>query len=187
MHRFDEVASATGSDVGDTGTIVDLGCHLAHQRFDGVVGRLGATGHHAGPFQGAFGATGDAHADVAEALALQLGNAPFRIGVERIAAVNQQVTLLKEGGDCRNRVVNGLARLDHHQDAAWTLQGRHELLEGPGANDVLAGATTCQKLIGFGLGAIEHNGGVAVALGIEDEVFPHHSQTDQAEMRLAHD
>ena len=97
VHRFHKVPGTAGADVGDAGAVVDLGRHLAHQRFDGVVGGAGAAGHHARPLQCPLGATGDPHADVAEAAALELRHPPLGVGVERVAAVDQQVTLLQQG------------------------------------------------------------------------------------------
>jgi len=181
---LDEVACPPGADVGDTGTIVDLGGHLAHQALDRVVGGTGATGHHAGPFQGAFGATGDPHTDVAEALALELGDPAFGIRIEGIAAVDQQITLLEQRCDLLDHGVDWIAGLDHHQDPTGSLELGDEVGEARGADDALAGTATSQKLLGPGVGAVVDDAGKTVALSVEDKVLAHHAEADQAEVSL---
>ena len=180
------MAGTAGADIGDTGPITYLGGHLAHQGFNGVVGGPGAPGHHAWPFQGPFGSAGYTHADVAEAFTFQLRHPTFRIGIEGVAPVDQQVPFFQVGGDRVNGVVNGLAGLDHHQDPPRALQCPHKILQGRCADDVLAGTSTSQELFRFGVGAVVDDRGVTVALGIEHQVFTHYPEADQAEMRLAH-
>ena len=186
MNGLDEVAGSTGADVGDAGPIAHLGRHLGHQRGNGVVGRAGAAGHHAGPLQGTLGTSGHAHTDVAKALALQLRHTPFGVGVEGVAPIDQQISLFEEGRNLLDHGVDRVARLDHHQDPARFLQLRHKIFEGAGTDDLLASSTTRQKLLGFGVGAVVNDAGEAVALGVEHEVLTHHAKADQTEMGLVH-
>jgi hypothetical protein len=79
-----------------------------------------------------------------------------------------------------------LTGFHHHQDSPRPLQRPHKLLKGGGPNDVLTGAASGQELLGFGEGAVVNDGGVTIALCIEHEIFSHHTETDQAEMCLAH-
>ena len=79
MHGLNKVAGAPGADVGDAGTILHLGGHLANQTFDGVVGLAGTARHHAWPLQGPFGTAGHAHADVTKTLTFQLSHPSFGV------------------------------------------------------------------------------------------------------------
>ena len=186
MNGLDEVAGATGADVGDTGTVFDLGGHLGDQTLNGVVGSSGATGHHAGPFQSTLGTTGNTHTNEAEAEAFELGDPAFGIGVEGVASVDQQITFLQQWCQGCDHVVHRLARLHHHQNAPRTLEGGDKLRQGFSADDVFASTATSQKILGLGVGAVVDNAGEPVALGIEDEIFAHDAEADQTEVSLAH-
>ena len=183
---LDEMAGTAGADVGDAGAVIDLGRHLLNQGLDRVVGSLGATWHHARPFQGTLGPPGDPHADVAKTLAFQFGNPALGVGVEGIAPIDQQITLLQEWGDRSNGVIDRLTGLHHHQNAARAFQQTHELLKGFRSHDLFTRSQTHQELLGFRIGAVVNGTGKTIALGIKDEVLAHHAQTNEAEMRLAH-
>ena len=186
MHGLDEVAGTAGADVGHAGAVLHLGSHLADQGFDRVVGGFGAPRHHARTLQGPLGATGNPHANESEAPALQLLHATLGVGIEGIPPIDEQIALLQQGRQGGDHVVHRLTCLHHHQDAAGALQGRHEFGQGLSSDDLLTGPAAGKKLLGLGVGAIEHHAGEAVSLSIEDEVLPHHAETDQAEMRLTH-
>ena len=180
------MAGSAGTDVGDAGAVINLGGHLLNQRLDRVVGGLGATGHHARPLQGTLGPPGDPHADVAKTLTFQLGNPALGVGVEGVAPINQQVSLLQEWGDRSNGVINRLTGLHHHQNAARALKKTHEFLQGFGSHNLFTRSQSHQELLGFGIGAVVNSTGKTIALSIEDEILAHNAQTNQAEMRLAH-
>ena len=96
VNGLDQVAGPTGADVGDAWAVIHLGGHFVHQAFDGVIGRFGATGHHAGTFECALGAPRNAHPDEAETTAFQLLHSPFGVVIVGVATVNEEVALLKE-------------------------------------------------------------------------------------------
>ena len=180
------MACTTRPDVSDTRSVINLGSHLAHEGLDRVIGSPGATGHHARSLEGTFGTPRHTHADVAKALAFQLSNAAFGIGVEGIATINQQISLLQVGGEGSDGVVNRLTSLHHHQDASRTFELAYELLQRFGTHNLFTRSTTHQEVLGFGIGAVVNSTGKTIPLCIQDEVFAHHTQANQAEMRLTH-
>ena len=111
---------------------------------------------------------------------------PLGVVVVGVATINQQVTLFKKRGDLIHNRIHSRPGLDHHQDAAGTLQLADEVLEIGGSLNVLALSATVQEFLCFGVGAVVDNTGKSVPLGVEDEVLPHHAETDQTEVRLGH-
>ena len=186
MDGLHQVTGTTGTDVGDAGTVVHLGRHLVHQALNGVVRRLGATGHHARTFQGTFGTAGDAHTDEAEALALQLLHPTLGVVIVGVATIDEQIPFLQKRGDLIHDGIHSRAGLHHHQDPTGTLELADEVLKIRGSLNVPALAATVKELLRLGVGAVVDHAREAVALSVEDEVLPHHAETDQTEVRLGH-
>ena len=91
------MARTARADVSNAGAVFYLGSHLVYEAFDGVVGGLCATGHHAGTFQCTLGTSGNTHADVAKTFAFQLCYSPFCVGVKGVTTIDKQVALLEIG------------------------------------------------------------------------------------------
>ena len=186
MDGLHQVARSTGTDVGDAGSVLHLSRHLVHQALNGVVRGFGAAGHHAGAFQSTLGTTGHTHADEAEALALELFYPALGVVIVRVATIDEQIAFLEVWGDLINNSIHSWTCLDHHQDPARTLQFANEILQIRRPLNVPSLSATVEELLSFGVGAVVNNAREPVALGIEDEVLPHHAETDQTEVRLGH-
>ena len=80
-----------------------------------------AAGHQGRAVPRALLAARDARSDKEQALGLELLGAADRVGVVRVAAVNDDVALFEVGLELADKVVDGLAGLDEEDDAAGPL------------------------------------------------------------------
>ncbi|XXG54801.1 hypothetical protein AAC387_Pa03g2591 [Persea americana] len=64
FYHLDEVAEATGADVGDAGAVVNLRDNFPEYVLDVVVGVEGAAGHEGGAVASTLLTAGDAHVEV---------------------------------------------------------------------------------------------------------------------------
>jgi hypothetical protein len=71
-----------------------------------------------------------------EALRLELLGPADRIGVVRVTAIDDDITLLEMGGELFNKGVDGIAGLDKEDNFAWLLQFCSELLNGMGTLNI---------------------------------------------------
>ncbi len=137
MDHLDEVARAVFADpVAARGSILDLGGDGLEYGLD-VRPRGGiAAGHNGWPAARAFFATGDAGADEEDALGGQRLGAAVGVGIERVAAVDDNVAGLEGGQDVVDHLVDGVAGLDHEHDAARAFEQAGELFDGVRADDL---------------------------------------------------
>ena len=70
-------------------------------------------------------------------LAFELARAPGRVGKVRIAAVDQDVAVLKQGHKLVDHLIDRVG-LDHDHDLARRLERRDQLLRRAGPDDLLA-------------------------------------------------
>ena len=186
VHHLDEVAGpalphpvAAGLAVHMGGDGLQNGLHMRPCR-----GR--AARHDAGALQRPFLAAGHAGADEMEPLALQVLDPARSVREVAVAAVQDDVSLLQQGEQLLDEIIHRLARLHHQHHLARLLQRVHQLLQGIGADDVLALGAPLNKILHLAGGAVEHRHGEALALHVHDEVLPHHRQADQADVCFAH-
>ena len=106
--------------------------------------------------------------------------------IVRVAPIDEQVPFLQKRGDLIHHGIHSRARLHHHQDPAGTLELADEVLEIRCSLNIPSLATSIEEFLRLGVGAVVDDAREAVALGIEDEVLPHHAETDQTEVRLGH-
>ena len=105
-----------------------------------------------------------------------------------VAAVDEDVAGLEQGGQLVEDRVDRAAGLDHDHDLARALERGDQILDVLTADQVLPHAAPTDEFVDLGGGPVEDRHGVAVALHVQDEVFPHHGQADQANVgaRLCH-
>lgn len=65
-----------------------------------------------------------------EAFLLEFFGPADGVGVVRVAAINDDITLLEVGDELLNKGVNGSTCLDKEDDFSWLLQLCNELLDG---------------------------------------------------------
>jgi hypothetical protein len=75
-------------------------------------GGVRSSGHERGTVSGTLLTTRDSGSDEKEALSLELVGSSDGVGVVRVSTVDDDVSLLEEGGELLNESVNGLSGLD---------------------------------------------------------------------------
>jgi hypothetical protein len=104
-----------------------------------------AAGHDGRPLARAFLAAGHAGSDEAQAQVAQPLVAALGVGVERVAAVDDDVTLVEQRDELFDHGVDRAAGLDHDHDLARAGQDCDEFLEGLVPTSFLSG-WACDEL-----------------------------------------
>ena len=130
VHHLDEVPGAVGADVGAARHAVDVRGDLLEQRAQRLVGLGGPARHDRRAVQRALLAAGDPGADeVQPALADRL-LATDGVGVEGVAAVDDDVAFFHGVGEFVDDGVGGVAGLDHDDDPPRLFQRVKEFRDG---------------------------------------------------------
>ena len=127
VDHLDEVTGTVLADVGAAWRAVDMGGDLLQDRAERLVGQCGTARHDRRPVQRAFLAAGDAAADEVDALDLRGRLPPDGVLELGVAAVDQDVAGLQQLGELVDDRIGRAAGLDHDDDLAGHLEGRHEL------------------------------------------------------------
>ena len=182
VHHLHEVPGAVGADVGAARHAVDVRGDLLEQRAERLVGLGRAAGHDRRALQRALLAAGDAGADeVQPALADRL-LAADGVGVERVAAVDDDVAFFHRVGELVDHGVGRIAGLDHDDHPARLLQCGKEFGDRLAADEVALRAVLLQQRIGLGDRAVVQRHGVAVVGEVAGEVRAHHGQAGDADL-----
>jgi hypothetical protein len=146
---------------------------------------LGAPGHDAGSLEGPLFATGDAGAAEEQPGLLDLDRAAVGVGEVGVPPVDEDVALRAEGDEFADEVVDGGARLDHHEDFAGRLEAVDQFLEGVAALEFLP-RMFADELVDLRHRAVEDRHLVAPAFHVENEVLTHHRQAHETDIALRH-
>ena len=76
---------------------------------------------------------------------------------------------------------------DHEHDLPRSGQGRDQLLEGMGADDLGPGGGTGEELVHLAGGAVEHGHPKAMVVHVEGQVLAHDRQADEPDVRTCHE
>ena len=182
MHHLHEVPGAVGADVGAARHAVDVRGDLLEQRTEGLVGLGGPAGHDRRPVQRALLAAGDAGADEVQAAVPHRLLAADGVGVERVAAVDDDVAFFHGVGELVDDGVGRVAGLDHDQHPARFLKRGKEFRDGLAADEVALGAVVGQQRIGLGDRAVVQRDGVAVVGEVARDVGSHHGQAGDPDL-----
>ena len=109
---------------------------------------------------------------------------PLRVGEKRIAAVDEHVAFLKQRLHFADHHVDRFAGLDHHHDFARLLQRADQFLDGARRLDIFSFGATGREFLGDLCGAIKNGDRKSLGVHIQDEVFAHYSQADEANIAL---
>jgi hypothetical protein len=85
---------------------------------------------------GTFLTTGNTGTDKQETLGLEFLGPSDRVGVVRVSTVNDDVTLLEERLELRDKAVDGGTGLDQQDDLSGSLELLAELFDGVGTDNV---------------------------------------------------
>jgi hypothetical protein len=97
----------------------------------------------------------------------------------RIAAVNDDVSLVKMREQTLNHLIHGVACLDHQHDTAGPFQGPNKFLNRMRARDLSSGGFVLNEFVNLRDGAVEDGHAIAVVVHIQNQVLSHHGQADQ--------
>ncbi len=163
------------------------GIHLGGDRFpDGLQflpGALLAAGHEGRAEAGPFLPARDSRSHEAEALLVEFLLAADGVGPEGVAAVDDDVVGIEEHGEAVDHGVGGLPGLDEDDDFAGTLDGLHELLEGPGSDQSTGRVGVFRdELIGLGGGAVVDRDPEAVIGDVEGKVLTHDRKAHESDI-----
>jgi len=106
----------------------------------------------------------------------------IRIGVVRIAAVDNDVAFFEKRQQFFDDLINGVSGLDHHHDAPRTLQRADQFLYGVSAHNQRAGRFMLNKIVDLGHSAVKHGNFVSVVVHVQDQVLPHHGKADESDV-----
>lgn len=138
VNHLDVVASTLVTDPVTAGLAVALGGDALEDILDVGPGVLVTTGHEGGTVAGTLLTTGDTAADEADALLTEVVGAAVAVGVVGVTTVNDDITLLQEGEERLDEVIDGLAGHDEEHNATRALELGAELLNGVSTDDRLA-------------------------------------------------
>ena len=184
VHHLDEVAAAVGPDVGAARLAVDLGGDRLEEGPERLVGLGGSARHDRRAVERALFAAGDARADEVESAGRHRGLAPDGVGVEGVAAVDDDVARLHRVGEFLDDRVGRVARLHHDEDPARTLECGHELGHRLGADEVAVAAVVFEQRVGLGDAAVVQRDRIPVTGEVACDVRTHDGQAGDTDLGL---
>ena len=183
VHHLDEVPGAVGADVGAAGHAVDVRGDLLEQRAERLVGLGRAARHDRRAVERALLAAGDAGADEVQAALADRLLAADGVGVERVAAVDDDVAFFHGVGELVDDGVGRVAGLDHDDHPPRLLQRGKEFRDAsPTAHEVALGTVLLEQRVGLGDRPVVQRDGVAVVGEVAGEVRTHHGQAGDADL-----
>ena len=139
-----------------------------------------------GAFERAFLTAGVADAEEVDAVLLEVFFPALSVGPERVAAVDDDVAGLQERDELLDHGVHRRAGFDHDLRLAGTLERGDEILERLCEDEILALPTACLECLHDAGRAVIDGDVEALAFHVQDEVFAHHGEADQADVTGAH-
>ena len=183
---------AARPDVNDTRLAVDLRRDALEDRLHHFPCARGSARHDAGALPRAFFPAAHAGSDETQALRRQVGIAPLRREIKRIAAVDDDVVRLQQRDELLDDRIHRVAvgcphgiALHHDLNLPRALQALHEFLQRLGPDQLLAGVLG-DEFIRHRRGAVEDRYSESAALDVEDKILSHHGKSDQSEVSKAH-
>ena len=121
-----------------------------------------------------------------DALFLERFFAALRVGPERIAAVNDDVAGLEQRDELIDDRIHGRACFHHDLCAARAFECADEIFECLRENKVFSFSAPGFKRVNDARGAVENGDVKAARFHVQDEVFAHHGEANQADVTSAH-
>ena len=138
VNHLDVVASTLVTDPVTAGLTVALGGDALEDVLNVGPSILVTTGHEGGAVAGTLLTTRDTAANEADTLLAEVLGAAVAVGEVGVTAVDDDITLLQEGQERLDEVIDGLAGHDEEHNATGALELRAELLDGVSTDDWLA-------------------------------------------------
>ncbi len=183
VHHLHVVAGAARADVRDARAVFDLRGDLGQDRRHVVVARALAARHQRRAVARAFLAARHAHAEEADARGAQLRGAPLGVAEVLVAAVDQHVAFAEQRPQRRDGLVDDLARLDQHDEAAWPAQHGQQI--GQRLERVHAsGGGLRREALDRIRPRVPPADREAVVRDVERQVLSHDAEADDADIQL---
>ena len=112
------------------------------------------------------------------------GAAADGVGIIAVAAIDQDIARLQQRNQFLNEFIDGAACADHHHGLTRAGEGCNPFGEAVAADQILVFSSAVDERIHLGGGAVEAGHGEAFAFHVEDEVFAHDGEADDADIRL---
>ena len=136
VHHLDVMAGPVRTHVTAARLAIHLGCDLAKNRSDHVVGFARSTRHHRRTLERSFFSAGNAAANKVNSLPLEFLATALRIGEKRIPSVDNDVASFQERGQFGNHLIDRFAGFDHDHRLSRPLQRANEILHCRRREDV---------------------------------------------------
>ena len=179
---FTKWPDAVGPDVRAARDTVDVGGDLLEQRAERLVGLGRTAGHDRRSVERALLAAGDARADEMQATLAHRLLAADGVGVERVAAVDDDVAFLHRVGELVDDGVGRIACLDHDQHPTRFLKRGKEFRDGFAAHELAFVSVFGEQRVGLGDRAVVQSHGVTVVGEVASDVGAHHGQTGDPDL-----
>ena len=99
-----------------------------------------------------------------------------------VAAVDDDVSLVKERNQALDEIIHRLAGLDHQEYLAGCLEGLDEVFEGMGAVEVPALPAACHETVDFFNRPVEYAHMEALAFHVQSKVLAHYGETHESDV-----
>ena len=110
--------------------------------------------------------------------------ATLRVGEKRIAAVDDDVAFLHQRREFADDLIDRFAGLDHDHGFARFLERADEFFDRARRLNVFSLGASGSEFVGDFSRAIKNGDGKSLRFHVEDEIFAHHGQADQANITL---
>ena len=180
VHHLHEMPGAVGADVRHARSGIGLRRNRFEDRRERGVGFLGAARHDRRTVARAVFAARDAGAHEPQASGGVGLFAPLRVLVPGVAAVDDDVAGVEQRLQIGHHLIDGRARLDHHQDLARALEAADQILQARGGDHLAA--AFCDRRGGERGIAVEHRDREPVVGDVEGQVAAHHRHANHADL-----
>ena len=175
-----------GTHMSATRLIFRDGGDLRINRGERFPAFLRSAGHDRWAFERAFFAAADADSKEMDSLFFEVFLAALSVGPEGIAAIDDDVAGFHQRNELLDDGINGRAGFDHDLGFARTGECSDELGQCLGEDEVFSFAASGFKRLDDAGGAVENGDLEAAAFHVENEVFAHDGEADEADVTLIH-
>ena len=180
------VPGSVGSHVSAAGLALGHGGDLRVNRLELLPAFRRPSRHNRRTLKGTFLPAGNPHPEKVNSLFAKIFLAALRVRPKRIPAVDDDVTGLKKGNQLLDHRVHRRASLDHDLHLARTGQRGDKFLQGAAGNDVFSFGTRTRKFFRDGGCPVVDGHAESLGLHVQDQIFPHHGEADEADIAITH-
>ncbi len=183
VHHFHEVTSPSfANPVAARSAVFDMGADCLEYRFHVRPCCRRAAWHHGRSFQGAFLASGNPSADVQESFTLDVFSTTGSVRKMSVATINDYVSLVQKRDKTLDKIVHGLAGLDHEEYLTRSFQRSYEIFQRMSPVEILVLSSVFHEMVDFLDRTIVHAHMEPLAFHVQRQVLAHDSETYQSDV-----